>query len=218
MMNIVLMGLPGAGKGTQAAHIIDELKIPHISTGDMFRQAVREETPLGLEAKTYLDQGKLVPDEVTIGIVRERLGKDDCANGFMLDGFPRTVPQAEALDELTKELNRPIDYVIYIDVDEEELLKRLTGRRICRECGATYHVVFAPPKVDGVCDRCNGELYQRDDDKIETVKERLKINMEQIQKLLRYYESTGKLHRVDGKQPIEDVTKEIMSVIRGAKS
>jgi adenylate kinase len=194
------------------------LKIPHISTGDMFRQAVREETPLGLEAKTYLDQGKLVPDEVTIGIVRERLGKDDCANGFMLDGFPRTVPQAEALDELTKELNRPIDYVIYIEVDEEELLKRLTGRRICRECGATYHVVFAPPKVDGVCDRCNGELYQRDDDKIETVKERLKINMEQIQKLLRYYESTGKLHRVDGKQPIEDVTKEIMSVIRGAKS
>ena len=155
---------------------------------------------------------------MTIGIVRERLGKDDCANGFMLDGFPRTVPQAEALDELTKELNRPIDYVIYIDVDEEELLKRLTGRRICRECGATYHVVFAPPKVDGVCDRCNGELYQRDDDKIETVKERLKINMEQIQKLLRYYESTGKLHRVDGKQPIEDVTKEIMSVIRGAKS
>ncbi|MGA8943681.1 MAG: adenylate kinase [Thermoactinomyces sp.] len=215
-MNIVLMGLPGAGKGTQAAHIVDELNIPHISTGDMFRQAVKEKTPLGLEAKSYMDQGKLVPDRVTIGIVRDRLGKDDCANGFLLDGFPRTVPQAEALDNLTAELNRPVDYVIYIDVDEDELLKRLTGRRICRDCGATYHVVFAPPKEDGVCDRCGGELYQRDDDRSETVRERLKVNLEQTEHLLRYYESTGKLHRVDGKQPIETVTNTILSLIRGS--
>lgn len=216
-MNIVLMGLPGAGKGTQAALIVEKLGIPHISTGDMFRAAVKEQTPLGLEAKSYMDRGQLVPDHVTIGIVRERLGKDDCAKGFLLDGFPRTVPQAEALDELTKELNRPIDYVIYIDVDEEELLKRLTGRRICRDCGATYHTVFAPPKADGVCDRCGGELFQRDDDRLETVQERLKVNMEQTQHLLSYYESTEKLHRVDGVQPIDQVTQSILSIIRGAE-
>src|SRR4051812_33167586 len=171
------MGLPGAGKGTQAARIVEELEIPHISTGDMFRAAVKDQTPLGMEAKSYMDKGQLVPDRVTIGIVRERLSKEDCANGFLLDGFPRTVPQAEALDELTDELNRPIDLVLYIEVGEEELLKRLTGRRICRECGATYHTVFAPPKVEGVCDRCGGELYQRPDDAIDTVKERLKVNL-----------------------------------------
>lgn len=216
-LNIVLMGLPGAGKGTQAARIVDELNIPHISTGDMFRAAVKEETPLGLEAKSYMDQGQLVPDRVTIGIVRERLGKDDCANGFLLDGFPRTVPQAEALDELTKDLGRELDHVIYIEVDEDELLKRLTGRRICRDCGATYHVLFAPPKVERVCDRCGGELYQRDDDRVETVANRLKVNMEQTEKLLQYYQKTGKLHRVDGKQPIEHVTDSILSLIRGSE-
>lgn len=216
-MNMVLMGLPGAGKGTQAALIVEKLGIPHISTGDMFRAAVKEQTPLGQEAKSYMDRGQLVPDHVTIGIVRERLGKDDCAKGFLLDGFPRTVPQAEALDQLTKELNRPIDYVIYIDVAEEELLKRLTGRRICRNCGATYHTVFAPSKKDGVCDRCGGELYQRDDDRLETVQERLKVNVEQTEHLLRYYESTGKLYRVDGVQPIDEVTQSILSIIRGAE-
>jgi adenylate kinase len=217
-LNIVLMGLPGAGKGTQAARIVEELDIPHISTGDMFRAAVKEQTPLGMEAKSYMDKGQLVPDRVTIGIVRDRLGKDDCAKGFLLDGFPRTVPQAEALDELTDELNRPIDLVLYIEVAEEELLKRLTGRRICRDCGATYHVLFAPPKVEGVCDRCGGELYQRADDAIETVKERLKVNLEQTQHLIHYYESTGKLHRVDGEQPIENVTESILSLIRGLKA
>jgi adenylate kinase len=217
-LNIVLMGLPGAGKGTQAARIVEELEIPHISTGDMFRAAVKDQTPLGMEAKSYMDKGQLVPDRVTIGIVRERLSKEDCANGFLLDGFPRTVPQAEALDELTDELNRPIDLVLYIEVGEEELLKRLTGRRICRECGATYHTVFAPPKVEGVCDRCGGELYQRPDDAIDTVKERLKVNLEQTQHLIRYYESTGKLHRVDGEQPIERVTETILSLIRGLKA
>jgi adenylate kinase len=215
-LNIVLMGLPGAGKGTQASRILEVLDIPHISTGDMFRAAVKEETPLGLEAKSYMDQGQLVPDRVTIGIVRERLGKDDCANGFLLDGFPRTVPQAEALDELTKELHRAIDFVLYIEVSEEELLKRLTGRRICRDCGASYHVVFAPPKVEGVCDRCGGELYQRADDSAETVQERLKVNLEQTRHLLHYYESTGKLHRVNGEQPIENVTEQILSLIRGS--
>jgi adenylate kinase len=215
-LNIVLMGLPGAGKGTQASRILEVLDIPHISTGDMFRAAVKEETPLGLEAKSYMEQGQLVPDRVTIGIVRERLGKDDCANGFLLDGFPRTVPQAEALDELTKELHRAIDFVLYIEVSEEELLKRLTGRRICRDCGASYHVVFAPPKAEGVCDRCGGELYQRADDSAETVQERLKVNLEQTRHLLHYYESTGKLHRVNGEQPIENVTEQILSLIRGS--
>jgi adenylate kinase len=209
------MGLPGAGKGTQASNIIAELKIPHISTGDMFRQAVKEQTPLGIEAKSFMDQGQLVPDRVTIGIVRERLSKDDCANGFLLDGFPRTVPQAEALDELLKELDRNLHHVIYIDVDEDELIKRLTGRRICRQCGTTYHLVFAPPKQDGICDRCGAELYQRDDDREETVKNRLKINMEQTKHLLDYYQSTGTLKRVDGQQPIDQVTHTILSLIRG---
>jgi adenylate kinase len=217
-MNMLLMGLPGAGKGTQAARITEELRIPHISTGDMFRAAVKEGTPLGMEAKSYMDRGQLVPDHVTIGIVRERLAKEDCTSGFLLDGFPRTVPQAEALDELLRDMGREIHHVIYIEVDEDELLKRLTGRRICRNCGATYHVVFAPPKTDGVCDRCGGELYQRDDDRIETVAERLKVNMEQTGALLAYYEKSGKLKRVNGKQPIEQVTETILSLIRGSQS
>ena len=214
-MNIVLMGLPGVGKGTQAERIIEELKIPHISTGDMFRQAVKEGTPLGLEAKKYMDQGQLVPDRVTIGIVRERLGKDDCADGFLLDGFPRTVPQAEALDEVLAEMGKSLDHVLYIEVGEEELIRRVTGRRICRECGATYHLVFAPPKRDGVCDRCGGSLYQRDDDREETVAKRLEVNMEQTGHLLSYYERKGNLRRIDGEQPIEQVTRSILSRIRG---
>lgn len=217
-LNIILMGMPGAGKGTQAAKIIEELNIPHISTGDMFRAAVKEQTPLGLEAKSYMDQGQLVPDRVTIGIVRERLGKDDCAKGFLLDGFPRTVPQAEALDHLLKDLNRELDHVMYIDVAEEELLRRLTGRWICRDCGATYHVVFAPPTKEGICDRCGGELYQREDDREETVANRLKINFEQTGHLLAYYESTGKLQRVNGVLPIDEVTKQILSTVRGTVS
>lgn len=208
------MGLPGAGKGTQAALIVDKLHIPHISTGDMFRAAVKEETPLGLEAKSYMDQGALVPDRVTIGIVRDRLGKDDCDNGFLLDGFPRTVPQAEALDELLQDLEKSIDLVVYIDVPQHELLSRLTGRRICRDCGATFHLVFAPPKQDGVCDRCGGTLYQRADDQEETVAKRLKINQEQTEHLIRYYSAKEKLERIDGEQPIEQVTEAILSKIR----
>lgn len=211
------MGLPGAGKGTQAERIVEELKIPHISTGDMFRQAVKEGTPLGLEAKKYMDEGQLVPDRVTIGIVRERLGKDDCAGGFLLDGFPRTVPQAEALDEVLAEMGKSLDHVLYIEVGEEELIRRLTGRRICRECGATYHLVFAPPKREGVCDRCGGSLYQRDDDREETVAKRLEVNMEQTKHLLSYYENKGNLRRIDGEQPIEQVTRAVLSRIRGEK-
>lgn len=214
-LNIILMGMPGAGKGTQAAKIIEQLNIPHISTGDMFRAAVKEQTPLGLEAKSFMDQGQLVPDRVTIGIVRERLAKDDCAKGFLLDGFPRTVPQAEALDQLLVDLNRELDHVIYIDVAMDELLRRLTGRWICRDCGATYHAVFAPPEKEGVCDHCGGELYQREDDRAETVINRLKVNFEQTNHLLAYYESTGKLERVNGTLPIDQVSKHILSVVRG---
>ena len=209
------MGLPGAGKGTQAARIVQELEIPHISTGDMFRLAVSEETPLGLEAKKYMDQGQLVPDRVTVGIVRERLSKEDCFSGFLLDGFPRTVPQATALDELLQDMNRKLDFVIYIEVEQSELLRRLTGRRICRKCGASFHVVFAPPKKEGFCDHCGGELYQRDDDQNETVAKRLEVNLKSLQELIAFYEPTNRLHRINGQQPIEKVTDDILSLIRG---
>ncbi|MGG2182638.1 adenylate kinase, partial [Bacillus altitudinis] len=175
-MNLVLMGLPGAGKGTQAERIVDDYGIPHISTGDMFRAAMKEETQLGLEAKSFIDKGELVPDEVTIGIVRERLGKNDCEQGFLLDGFPRTVAQAEALEDILKDLGRTIDYVINIKVDKDALMERLTGRRICKDCGATYHLVFNPPAKENVCDKCGGELYQRADDNAETVSTRLEVN------------------------------------------
>lgn len=216
-LNIVLMGLPGAGKGTQATRIVQELKIPHISTGDMFRLAVNEQTPLGLEAKSYMDQGGLVPDRVTIGIVRERLAKSDCANGFLLDGFPRTVPQAKALDELLNETAGGLNHVIYIEVKQEELLRRLTGRRICRDCGISYHEVFAPPLKKDSCDQCSGELYQREDDRADTVAKRLEVNLAGLQDLIAYYEPTGKLQRIDGQQAIEHVANQILSQIRGVK-
>lgn len=214
-MNIVFMGLPGAGKGTQAERIVASFGIPHISTGDMFRQAVREGTPLGLKAKEYMDKGLLVPDEVTVGIVRERLSQGDCAKGFLLDGFPRTVPQAEALDATLAELGRRLDHVIYLDVCKETLLARLTGRRICRQCGATYHVVFNPPRQEGVCDKCGGELYQRDDDKEETVATRLEVNLAQMEPLLAYYEEKGLLRRVNGEQEIDAVFADIAQILRG---
>jgi adenylate kinases len=214
-VNIVFMGLPGAGKGTQAERIVASFGIPHISTGDMFRQAVREGTPLGLKAKEYMDKGLLVPDEVTVGIVRERLSQGDCAKGFLLDGFPRTVPQAEALDATLAELGRRLDHVIYLDVCKETLLARLTGRRICRQCGATYHVVFNPPRQEGVCDKCGGELYQRDDDKEETVATRLEVNLAQMEPLLAYYEEKGLLRRVNGEQEIDAVFADIAQILRG---
>ena len=177
-MNLILMGLPGAGKGTQAEKIIDTYGIPHISTGDMFRAAMKNETALGLEAKSYIDKGELVPDEVTNGIVKERLAEPDTDKGFLLDGFPRTLDQAKALDTMLKELNKKIDAVIDIHVEEDVLIERLAGRFICRTCGATYHKLFNPPKVEGTCDRCGGhEFYQREDDKPETVKNRLAVNI-----------------------------------------
>lgn len=214
-MNIILMGLPGAGKGTQAEYIVRDFNVPHISTGDMFRAAVKEQTPMGLEAKSYMDQGLLVPDEVVIGIVKERLGKDDCRNGFLLDGFPRTVAQAEALDQTLVELGRKIDHVVNIEVERSELLARLTGRRICRSCGASYHVVFNPPAKEGVCDKCNGELYQREDDNEKTVATRLDVNIEQSAPLLSYYNSKGLLRNIDGQQEIGKVFEDIANLLRG---
>lgn len=214
-MNIILMGLPGAGKGTQAERMVEDFKIPHISTGDMFRAAVKDQTEMGLEAKKYMDQGLLVPDHVVIGIVKERLGKDDCSNGFLLDGFPRTVAQAEALDDTLQGLGRNIDHVMNIEVDRNELLARLTGRRICRDCGATYHVMFNPPKQEGVCDKCGGELYQRDDDNEKTVATRLDVNIEQSAPLLSYYSGKDILRNIDGQQDIAKVFEDIANLLRG---
>ena len=186
-MKIVFMGPPGAGKGTQAEKIIENYQIPHISTGDMFRKAIKDQTELGMEAKRYMDQGALVPDHVTIGIVKDRLSESDCKSGFLLDGFPRTVDQAKALDEILTSLDSKIDYVINIDVDLDILKERLTGRRICRSCGATYHMIFNPPAVAGTCDKCGGELYQRKDDNEETVGNRLDVYVSQTKPLLDYY-------------------------------
>jgi adenylate kinase len=214
-VNIILMGLPGAGKGTQAERIVKEFDIPHISTGDMFRAAVKNETPLGLEAKSYMDKGLLVPDEIVIGIVRERLAMDDCAKGFLLDGFPRTVPQAEALTATLKELGREIDHVININVRREFLIERLTGRWICPICGASYHTLFNPPKEAGVCDKDGGKLFQRDDDKPEVVAQRLDVNIAQAQPLIDYYAEQGLLRDINGEQDIQVVFAEITSVLRG---
>jgi len=212
-MNLILMGLPGAGKGTQAEQIIKKYDIPHISTGDMFRGAIKEGTPLGIKAKEFMDAGELVPDEVTIGIVRERLNKEDCLKGFLLDGFPRTISQAEALEQILAELGRSIDHVLHILVDPAELLARLTGRRICRNCGATYHLIFNPTKVEGECDKCSGELYQRDDDNEKTVGTRLKVNIDQQQPLLEFYQRKGYLRNIEGSKPIDMVFKDIEAVL-----
>jgi adenylate kinase len=216
-MNLVLMGLPGAGKGTQAERIVEDYKIPHISTGDMFRAAMKEETELGLKAKSFMDKGELVPDEVTIGIVRERLSKEDCIKGFLLDGFPRTVPQAEALEQILTDLNRKIDFVINIYVDQDILMERLTGRRICKSCGATYHLVFNPPANSGVCDKCGGELYQRADDNEETVGTRLEVNLKQSQPLLSFYEEKGYLQNINGQQEIGKVYEDIEQLLGGLR-
>ncbi len=209
------MGLPGAGKGTQAEKIIEKYGIPHISTGDMFRAAIKEGTELGLKAKSFMDNGDLVPDEVTIGIVRERLSKEDCLKGFLLDGFPRTVAQAEALENILSDLGKKMNYVINIEVDKDILMERLTGRRICKECGATYHLIFNPPKEEGVCDRCGGELYQRADDNEETVQNRLDVNIQQTKPLLDYYEDKGYLKNIDGQQDIVKVFAGIDELLGG---
>lgn len=213
-MNLILMGLPGAGKGTQAEKIIDTYGIPQISTGDMFRAAIKNETALGLQAKGFIDKGELVPDEVTNGIVKERLAEDDTKNGFLLDGFPRTIEQAQALDEMLKDLNKTIDGVIEIHVAEDILVERLAGRYICRNCGATYHKIFNPTKVADTCDRCGGhEFFQREDDKPETVKNRLAINIESSAPILAYYKELGLLQTIDGNRPIDEVFSDVQQII-----
>ncbi len=212
-MNLVFLGLPGAGKGTQAKILAEKYNIPHISTGDIFRSAIKNETPLGVKAKEYIDSGELVPDEVTNGIVKERLQKEDCNKGFILDGYPRTLDQAESLDDNLKELNRKLDLVIYTKVKESELIKRLTGRRICEDCGATYHVEFNPPEVDAVCDKCGGDLIQREDDSKETVEKRINVNKENTKKLISYYTDKDILIEIDAEQDINQVSTDIIEVI-----
>lgn len=212
-MNIILMGLPGAGKGTQASEIVKKFPIPHISTGDMFRKAIKDETDLGKEAKLYMDRGELVPDEVTVGIVKERISEDDAKKGFLLDGFPRTIDQAESLSQIMSELDREIDAVINIEVPEEELMNRLTGRRICEKCGTTYHLVFNPPKVDGICDIDGGKLYQREDDNPETVSNRLSVNVKQSKPILEYYNNKGVLKNIDGSKDIDEVTNDVIDIL-----
>lgn len=212
-MNIILMGLPGAGKGTQASEIVKKFPIPHISTGDMFRKAIKDETDLGKEAKSYMDRGELVPDEVTVGIVKERISEDDAKKGFLLDGFPRTIDQAESLSQIMSELDREIDAVINIEVPEEELMNRLTGRRICEKCGTTYHLVFNPPKVDGICDIDGGKLYQREDDNPETVSNRLSVNVKQSKPILEYYNNKCVLKNIDGSKDIDEVTNDVIDIL-----
>ncbi len=212
-MRILLMGPPGAGKGTQAERISGYCKIPHIATGDIFREAIRSGTDLGRQAKSYLDAGELVPDAVTIGIVRERVQALDCKTGFLLDGFPRTIPQAEALERLLDELSMKLDLVLNIKVAPAVLVERLTGRRICRQCGTSYHLVFNPPKQDGICNRCGGELYQRSDDTPETVSDRMRVYTNKTAPLLKFYRQRGLLRDVDGEPGIDAVWDAILGLL-----
>lgn len=214
-MYIVFLGAPGAGKGTQAAAVAQELNSVHIASGDMFRQAIEAGTELGIQAKSYMEKGLLVPDEVTIKMVLERVSAPDCDSGIILDGFPRNLAQAEALDKVLQEQDGAIDRVVYIKVSEEELLKRLGGRWICRNCQAPYHEVNSPPEVRGECDKCGGELYQRPDDTAETVKERLKVYFSQTAPLIEYYSQTGKLLEVDGEGGVAEVSERIISALHG---
>ena len=208
------MGPPGAGKGTQAANLVKELGVPHISTGDMFRAAVKEGTELGKQAKACMDEGKLVPDEVTIGIVRERLAKDDCKKGCILDGFPRTVEQADALSGIMKDLGLALDAVLNISVPASDLVERAVGRRICKSCGATYHVSFNPSAKEGVCDECGGELYQRADDTKETMENRLSVYEASTRPLIEYYQKAGIYKEVDGRQAIDKVTQDLVKALK----
>ncbi len=213
-MNVVLLGAPGAGKGTQAAILLRELGVVHVASGDLFRRALQEKTELGLLAKSYMEKGELVPDEVTINMVLERIRQRDCADGVLFDGFPRTLSQAEALDDKLAGEGRQIDSVVYIEVPAEELVKRLSGRWICRECQAPYHEQSSPPKNAGRCDICGGELYQRADDKEETVRERLKVFFSQTVPIVDYYDLQKKLLRVDGNRGIDEVGAEITGMLR----
>lgn len=212
-MKVIMLGAPGAGKGTQAKQIADKYSIPHISTGDIFRANIKNGTELGKKAKTYMDQGLLVPDELVVELVADRIQQDDCKNGFVLDGFPRTIPQAEALDAALAKINEKMDYAIDVDVPDENIINRMSGRRACLNCGATYHIVTIPTKVEGVCDRCGSPVVLRDDDQPETVKKRLEVYHEQTQPLIDYYKKQNILKTVDGVQPMEEVFKAIVEIL-----
>jgi len=209
-VRLVLLGPPGVGKGTQAAAIVKRYNIPHISTGDIFRANIKEGTELGKKAKEYMDKGLLVPDEIVVSIVKDRLSKDDCKNGFLLDGFPRTIEQAEALDEELKNMGIKLDKVVNIYADKEILIERATGRRICKKCGATYHIKFNPPKVENICDIDGGELFQRDDDNEKTVATRIEVYQKQTEPLIEYYTKKGIILNVDGTKPIDEVFETIV--------
>lgn len=213
-MKIIMLGAPGAGKGTQAKMIAEKFGIPHVSTGDIFRANIKEGTELGREAKKYMDQGLLVPDELTVKILLDRVAKEDCAGGYVLDGFPRTIPQAEVLDAALDKLNEKIDYAVNVDVPDENIVKRMSGRRACLKCGATFHVEHIPPKQEGICDSCGGELVLRDDDKQETVQNRLKVYHDQTQPLIDYYTKKGVLKSVDGTVEMQKVFQSISDIIK----
>lgn len=213
MKNIILMGPPGAGKGTNAKRIASHYGIPHISTGDMFREAIKNKTPLGELANKYISQGLLVPDDVTIGLVKERISLDDCKNGFLLDGFPRSLPQAEALTSIGEEISRPINYVINIVVPESILVDRISGRRVCKTCGAPYHIRNMKPKVEGICDLCGGELVQRKDDNEETLKARLHEYHKMTEPLIAYYKNLGVVYDVDGTKDLDELSKDIAKIL-----
>ena len=212
-MKIIMLGAPGAGKGTQAKKIAEKYQIPHISTGDIFRANIKGGTELGMKAKTFMDQGMLVPDEITIGMLMDRIGQEDCANGYVLDGFPRTIPQAESLTKALAERGEKVDYAINVDVPDENIINRMSGRRACLGCGATYHIKFNPPVKEGVCDTCGQELVLRDDDRPETVKKRLDVYHQQTQPLIDYYKNAEVLAEVDGTQPMDAVFQGIVEIL-----
>lgn len=213
-MRAILLGPPGAGKGTQAETIVNEFSIPHISTGDIFRKNIKEGTVLGKKAKEYMDQGLLVPDELTVELVKDRLGQDDCENGFLLDGFPRTIFQADALEEALASMNQKLDYVVNIIVRKELLVERAVGRRVCKDCGQTYHTIFNQPSKEGICDNCGGELLQRKDDTEETVTTRINVYQEQTEPLINYYTNKGIIINIDGEKPISEVSKDVVEKMR----
>ena len=213
-VKIIMLGAPGAGKGTQAKMIAEKFGVPHISTGDIFRANIKEGTELGMEAKKYMDQGLLVPDELTVKILLDRVAREDCADGYVLDGFPRTIPQAEVLDAALEKLNEKIDYAVNVDVPDENIVKRMSGRRACPKCGATFHVEHIPPKQEGICDSCGGELVLRDDDRQETVQNRLKVYHDQTQPLIDYYGKKGVLKSVDGTVEMQKVFQAISDIIK----
>jgi adenylate kinase len=214
-MRIILLGPPGCGKGTQAGRISERYRIPQISTGDLFRQAIKERNPLGQEVRKYLDQGKLVPDKVVVKMMEDRLSENDCKGGFILDGFPRTVAQARALDRMLKKKKLSLDAVLSIEVPDKEVVKRLSGRRTCQKCGAMYHVIFNPPVNEGICDKCQGELYQRDDDHEDTIQTRVQVYHEETAPLIKYYQDKGVLQKVEGVGSIDDIFGRIGQILAG---